>query len=71
MSVQIHPRYFIVTKAECELTETLVAFGQKHDLTAVEMIGILLSMASNWHRRVLRRERHPKDRTGLKKADEL
>ncbi len=68
--MKIHPRYFIEKKAECELVEYLHAFARRHDLTILEMVRILLEQVSSWHKYALRHERHPKDRTGLKKADE-
>jgi hypothetical protein len=68
--VKIHPRYFVVAKAECDLVPILLDFSKRHDLTIVEMIGILLGAVGQWHKYALRAERHPKDRTGLKKADE-
>lgn len=66
--MQVHPRYFKVRTAHSAVSEAVLKIIQEHDLTYLEMIGILLEEAMAWKMYALRVERHPKNPD--KKADE-
>ncbi|MFD0853581.1 hypothetical protein ACFQ07_15195 [Actinomadura adrarensis] len=66
--MRLHPRTLPVQSAGAELKAQLIAFQIEHDLTNVEMLGLLQDAASDVTRRLLRAERHPNDPE--RKADE-
>jgi hypothetical protein len=57
-----------VQKAEIEMKDALIKIIKKHDLTAIEIVRILLFEAGSWSKYALRAERHP--RNPNKKGDE-
>lgn len=66
-AVRLHPRYLIVARAKNRLSEAVLAEQLEGDITALEVLGILLTLASDQQRLMLREERHPGED---KKADE-
>lgn len=66
--LRMHPRYFLVNKAELELTKWLLDWEQRHQLTEIEIVQCLQRRQSNMLKYMLRDERHPDD--GDKKGDE-
>lgn len=68
MSLKIHKRYFLVREAHGELAEAIFKILEKHKLTYLELVRILLEEASVWTTQGLRHERHPEDPD--RKADE-
>jgi hypothetical protein len=66
--MKVHPRYFIVSKAEVELSTFLLDLQQKHDLTYGELFKILAAMMASFAKYLIREERHPDDPE--KKGDE-
>lgn len=66
---EIHPRYWIVSKAENELSVFILEWQQKHDLTFGETIKVLCTMIERESKYLIRSERHPEDPD--KKGDEL
>lgn len=66
--IRIHPRAQIVSGAEQQISRRVAEIANTVDLTHVEVVSILLRLAADWHRFVLRSERHPDDPN--KKADE-
>ncbi len=69
MSIQLHPRYFIVRKATADINAAIESAWFAHELTHTEVIRILLEIAQRFTVDPLRAERHPEDPD--KKADEL
>jgi hypothetical protein len=67
VSVKLHTRYQIVARARNRLSEFVLTEQAEGDITATEMLGILLTLAGDQQRFLLREERHP---GGDKKADE-
>lgn len=65
--MKLHPRYQLVARARNRLSEFVLAQQLESDITALEMLGILLTIAGDQQRLMLREERHP---DGDKKADE-
>lgn len=69
MTITLHPRYFQVEKASVEFKGMLCAWRERHDLTYLEAIRIVLEACQgSLVRYALRQERHPDDLD--KKADE-
>lgn len=66
--MKIHPRYWIVSKAENELSTALMDIQQKHELTFAETFKILGLMIERESKYAIREERHPDDLD--KKGDE-
>jgi hypothetical protein len=67
MSIELHPRYRAVKRAELDLEGRLLELVNQHDLSCTEVVRILLNIASSWNASALRLERHG---TTGKKADE-
>jgi len=65
---RLHPRTQVVRVAETAFGTALLKLVEKHDLTEIEVMRMLLSEAQRWSVYILRRERHP--RNPNKKADE-
>ena len=59
--MRIHPRYFIVSKAENELSTFLLDLEQKHELTYGEVVRILSTLLAREAKHMIREERHPDD----------
>lgn len=59
--MKIHPRYFIVSKAENEISMFLLDLIQKHDLTYGETVKILTHLLQTQAKYMIRDERHPDD----------
>lgn len=57
-----------VERARGKLHDYVLGFSDKHELTDIEMAGILLYLAGRFNNLALREERHPGDPE--KKADE-
>ena len=53
----IHPRYFIVERAEIELSTAVTGIIEKHGLTYVELFKILNGVTTSWLKYALRDER--------------
>lgn len=66
--LKLHPRFFVVRKAETELDECVSKIAREHDLTSIELLQILATRSQNELKYMLRAERHPGDPG--KKADE-
>lgn len=66
--MKLHPRFFIVKRADNELGMFVIDWAKRHDLTWTEIVRCLLNEASECTRYMLRSERHPDDQN--KKADE-
>lgn len=66
--MNLHPRFFLVRQARVEFTELLLNWIKKHDLTYMEMIGILAGEIEGMVKFGIRLERHPNDPD--KKGDE-
>lgn len=66
--MRLHPRTLPVQKAAANIRTELGELQDIHDLTNVEMLGILLEIAGHYTKYVLRAERHPDDPD--RKADE-
>lgn len=64
----LHPRYFIVNKAEAELHEYMLDLERRHELTIGEIFKILSSRMAEMARSLIREERHPGQ--PYKKGDE-
>jgi hypothetical protein len=67
--MKLHPRYFATSQASLDIGESIIQAIQKHELTSLELVRILLNEAQKWNTNALRDERHP-DSNGQKKADE-
>jgi hypothetical protein len=55
--ITIHPRYFIVERAEIELSIAVTGIIEKHGLTYVELFKILNGVTASWLKYALRDER--------------
>ncbi len=66
--LRLHKRTMRVEKADVDLTGILFELQNKRKLTDTEMLTILDRQFALWLRRLLRKERHPRDPG--KKADE-
>lgn len=66
--VKLNPRTRLVTKARNDLTGLVIKLQEQHDLTDIELLGILIDETQNVHKYVLREERHPGEPD--RKADE-
>lgn len=66
--MRLHPRTLVVREAETAFGTALLKLVEKHNLTEIEVIRMLLGEAQSWSIYILRRERHP--RHPNKKADE-
>ena len=66
--MRYHPRTMLVEAASAKLHTLLVEFQVEHDLTYVEMAGLLLERQQTLVKYMLRDERHPDDPE--RKADE-
>ena len=64
----LHPRFQITRQAHLELEKAYLDITEKHNLTALESIGILLECALTVKKFALREERHPGEPD--KKGDE-
>lgn len=69
MSIEIHPRYKLTQQASIDLMGAVITIIEKHKLTSIETIRMLLNEAQCWTTYALRDERHPES-NGEKKADE-
>lgn len=56
-----HPRVRIVNQAKNEISKAIMEIEQKHDLTEIELLQILIEYQSTTLKYMLREERHPKD----------
>lgn len=65
---QIHPRYWVVSKAENELSEFWLSLLERHELTDGEAVKLLSSLLAQLAKYVIQYERHPNDPD--KKGDE-
>ena len=65
--MKLHHRYAVVAATRNRLSEKVLAEMSDNDITAIEMIGILLALAAESQRYALRFERHG---NYDKKADE-
>ncbi len=68
MGIELHERFWIVQSARPDLGQALLDLVKKHELTPIELVGLLAGEIQNYHRYALRRERHPRHKN--KKADE-
>lgn len=59
MIMKLHPRHSAVEKARHGIAAYVVGVVEAHDLTALEVMGILLQEASQYQLFALRQERHP------------
>lgn len=66
--LKLHERTKTVQQARNTLQGHVIDVVESHELTAGEVVCILLELARNWANYVLREERHPDDPE--KKADE-
>ena len=66
--MKLHPRTKTVRQAQYELHTCILDLEEKHDLTVIEIIGMLLEEASSMKKYALQVERHPGHPN--KKADE-
>ena len=66
--MKLHKRYWLVGKAEAEISLSIAKLVQKHDLTIGEVIKILNSILGQYIKYLIRYERHPDDSN--KKGDE-
>lgn len=65
--MKLHHRYPIVARARNRVSEFVLTEQLAGDITGLEMLGILLTLANDQQRLLLREERHPGED---KKADE-
>lgn len=56
--MKLHPRFFLVQKAENEVRAAVHDLQRKHDLTEGEMVQILCGLISNAAKYIIRTERH-------------
>jgi len=68
VSFRLHPRHTQVARAKCDIQDAVAVAWKSHDLTVGELVSVLVSIASEHTKFVLRAERHPDDPN--KKADE-
>jgi hypothetical protein len=66
--MKVHPRLFKVQKAGNEIGSAITTIASQHELTVVEVVGVLINHAAQWQKYSLREERHPEDPS--KRADE-
>lgn len=66
--LRLHRRTMPVQAAAAELKILHIKFQAEHDLTDIEMTGILIYAAADVNKYALRQERHPDDPD--RKADE-
>ena len=67
--MNVHPRYFIVKQAELEIEKAVYDLLDKHGLTSVERLQVMIRLPESQLKCLLRAERHPGVPNG-KKADE-
>lgn len=65
--MKLHPRYFIVSKAQCEIEQAVIEIAGRYDLSLGERIGILAKLQGETAKYLVRMERHGRDD---KKGDE-
>lgn len=68
MSILIHQRSEIVTRAHTDLATAMVKIIEKRKLTHAEVTSILAQEILSWNKYAIRAERHPGDPD--KKGDE-
>ena len=66
--ITLHKRFEIVQKAKLALMQHLIDVTVEHELTPIEVIGILAERIERYQTYALRKERHPRHKN--KKADE-
>lgn len=59
--MKIHKRVPIVNEASAEIAQHFVKTASKHNLTSIEMLGILHDIAGTTLKYALRAERHPEN----------
>ena len=59
--MKIHPRYYIVAKARCEIVTAFLTSSEKYELTFGEETRILSGIMDDLGRNCIRQERHPED----------
>ena len=56
-----HPKAIKVNQANLKISQVVCDVADEYDLTALEIIGILLEIAQTHKKYALREERHPND----------
>jgi hypothetical protein len=66
--MKLHPRTMMVKRAEVELSQFLLDWAERHELTSCEIARALTEQTRMCLKSILRAERHPEDPN--KKADQ-
>lgn len=59
MMPAIHPRTLKVQGAQVAISLAITRIADEHDLTIIELLGILNEIVARWLKYALRAERHP------------